>query len=160
MYKGGDLRNIWEKSIVFSKTWREEHVCRNWNSVQLKVKCGVRREMSLLSSHALGICYGPSTCQTHGGYCRGKKANSLFSEILLLLLLLATPHGLQDLSSLTRDWTQGHGSESAWSPNHWIARELPEYYFLERTDDKQIQNQVNINNQGKFCEWKETLVKW
>ena len=37
----------------------------------------------------------------------------LFSVYLFMLLLLLTaPHGLQDLSSLTRDWTLGQSSES------------------------------------------------
>ena len=37
----------------------------------------------------------------------------LFYE--LFILFLAVPHGLRDLSSLTRDWTRAPGSESAES---------------------------------------------
>ena len=37
---------------------------------------------------------------------------------------VATVHILQDLSSLTRDWT-GPTAVKTLSPNHWTARELP-----------------------------------
>jgi len=42
---------------------------------------------------------------------------------------LAMSFGSQDLSSLTRDGTWAHKSESP-SPNHWITREFPKrcYY--------------------------------
>lgn len=42
---------------------------------------------------------------------------SFESDVKLLntLFFLAAPHGLQDISSLTRDGTQGLGSESAKS---------------------------------------------
>ena len=52
--------------------------------------------------------------------------------------VLAAPHGLQDLSSPTRDWTQATAVETL-SPNHWTARELPERLFLFNTQ-KQRKN--------------------
>ena len=39
-----------------------------------------------------------------------------------MFFFLAMPHGLLELSSLTRDETWAHGSK-VQSPNHWIARE-------------------------------------
>ena len=39
------------------------------------------------------------------------------------------PHGLQDLSSLTRDGTPVHGMKGL-SPNHWTTREFPLLYSL------------------------------
>ena len=42
---------------------------------------------------------------------------------LLLLLLLATPHGLQDLSPLTGDQTCAPEVEMQ-NPNHWTTREF------------------------------------
>ena len=50
--------------------------------------------------------------------------------IILLLLLLALPCSLQNLSSLTRDWTCAPAVE-AWSPNHWTASECPHLSLLE-----------------------------
>ena len=40
------------------------------------------------------------------------------------------PRGLRDLSSLTRGWTQAVAVE-ALSPNHWIAREFPKFFFFQ-----------------------------
>ena len=50
------------------------------------------------------------------------------------VLFLAAPHGLRDLSSLTR----GPGIEpmppavEARSPNHWSAREFPLYFYFDQ----------------------------
>ena len=51
----------------------------------------------------------------------------IYLFIYLFIYLLAMPRSLRDLSSPTRDWTQGHGSESG--PNHWTAREFPPNSF-------------------------------
>ena len=40
-------------------------------------------------------------------------------------IFLAVPHGMRDLSSLTRDQTHGPEVE-VQSPNHWAAYEVPE----------------------------------
>ena len=45
-------------------------------------------------------------------------------ECLPVLFFFATPHSLQDLSSLTRDGTLVLAVK-ALSPNHWTTRELP-----------------------------------
>ena len=45
-------------------------------------------------------------------------------KFLSFFFCLAMPHGLQDLSSPTRDATQAIVVK-AWSPNHWTTRELP-----------------------------------
>ena len=42
----------------------------------------------------------------------------------IFFFFLAMPHGICDLSSLTRDRTQGSAVE-AWSLNPWTAREVP-----------------------------------
>ena len=43
---------------------------------------------------------------------------------IIYLYILATPLGLWDPSSPTRDWTRGPAVK-ALSPNHWMAREFP-----------------------------------
>ena len=50
-----------------------------------------------------------------------------FSFILFYyFIFLATPRGLWDLSSPTRDWTQALAVR-ARSPNHWTTREFPSF---------------------------------
>ena len=49
---------------------------------------------------------------------------SPISHLTRSLFFLAALHSLQDLSSLTRDWTQTTAVKVP-SPNHWTARELP-----------------------------------
>ena len=46
------------------------------------------------------------------------------SPLKLVFFFLAMPHGLQHLSSLTRDWTWATAVKAP-SPNHWTAREFP-----------------------------------
>ena len=47
------------------------------------------------------------------GASPGEKSSCFYC--FLFFSFLAVPHGLQDLSSPTRDWSRGHGSESAES---------------------------------------------
>ena len=47
-----------------------------------------------------------------------------------IYLLLAVPHGLQDLCSLTRDRTHAPCSGTVES-NHWTTREVPKVYTFE-----------------------------
>ena len=56
---------------------------------------------------------------------------SLFVFCLFFFLFLASLHGIQDLSSLTRDRTHAPAVE-AQSVNHWTAREVPSLHFLMR----------------------------
>ena len=46
-----------------------------------------------------------------------------------LSIFLATPHCLQDLSSLIRNWTWAPAVK-ALSSNQWTTRELPEFLFI------------------------------
>ena len=52
---------------------------------------------------------------------------------MVLCLFLPAPHGLQHLSSLTRDPTWATAVKAP-SPNHWTARELPSWEFFLRHD--------------------------
>ena len=56
--------------------------------------------------------------------------NPQYTEALISLsfFFLAMPHGLWDLSSPTRDRTRAPSSEAP-SPNHWTAREIPDFYL-------------------------------
>ena len=47
-----------------------------------------------------------------------------FTSHVSFFFSLGHPHVLRDLSSLPRDGTPGHSSESG-NPNHWTAREFP-----------------------------------
>ena len=60
-----------------------------------------------------------------GRRCHHSEATADWSVTVFtcLLLFLTTLHGLWDLSSPTRGWTQALGSESA-DPNHWTVREV------------------------------------
>ena len=49
-------------------------------------------------------------------------------SVFYFILFLAALHGLQDLSSPTRDWTWALAVKVP-SPNHWTAREFPQFYF-------------------------------
>ena len=51
-----------------------------------------------------------------------------FTFLCFSFLFLALLHVLQDLSSLTRDWTQALAVK-ALSPNHWTAREFPQLHI-------------------------------
>ena len=57
--------------------------------------------------------WGPSTC----------------FHFFFLFFNLATPHGLWDLSSPTRDQTRAPAVK-VLSPNHWTTREFPSISFL------------------------------
>ena len=50
-------------------------------------------------------------------------------SILFFFFFLASPYGLWDPSSLTRDQTQALAVR-ARSPNHWTAREFPSFFFF------------------------------
>ena len=64
--------------------------------------------------------------------CPHKGFFSVCTHLWCLFFFLATLHGMQDLSSLTRDWTVSPSVE-VQSPNHWTAREFPGVSFLKRT---------------------------
>ena len=52
----------------------------------------------------------------------------IFLKSALIYLFMAMLCGLQDLSSLTRDWTWALAVKTI-SPNHWTTREFPKLLF-------------------------------
>ena len=59
--------------------------------------------------------------------------------VVLIFFLLAAPHGLQDLSSPTRDQSQAPAVK-ALSPNHWTAREFPVLIFYNGLSKLPVKN--------------------
>ena len=58
---------------------------------------------------------------------------------------LATPHGMWDLGSPTKDWIHAPTVE-AWSPNYWTTREVPQVF-----DDKIGGIKENTNDRWNFA---------
>ena len=67
---------------------------------------------------------------------------------------LALPHGMWDLSSLTRDRTHAPCIGSVWSLNHWTAREVPRLGFSFSSlwmSVRELDVVQNGNNVFTFC---------
>ena len=73
---------------------------------------------------------------------------------------LVIPPSLQDITSLTRDWTWAHGNGSP-SPNHWATREFPRWdtfwtvAYLKRYTH--TLTHTYIYNQG-FDKWWDFII--
>lgn len=46
----------------------------------------------------------------------------------VVVCFLAVPHGIWNLGFPTRDWTCVPPTEEVWCPNHWTAKEFPDYF--------------------------------
>ena len=83
-----------------------------------------------------------------------------FSSNFNIFFFLATLCSLQDLSSLTRDWTPAPAMKAP-SPNHWTSREFPEFHlFWSQIVILQI-NQKELNFpflKHRFLKPIETLI--
>ena len=54
----------------------------------------------------------------------------IFNMLILFIYLFIWPHGMRDLSSLTRDQTCAPAVE-VQSLNHWATREVPSHVILD-----------------------------
>ena len=54
--------------------------------------------------------------------------NSYLSNVRFFVCFVAMPHGLWDLSSLSRNWTWAMAVKTQ-NPNHWSTRQLPNVRF-------------------------------
>ena len=68
------------------------------------------------------------SCGNRCDSCQGQRAEVIKMDFFFFFP--ATPYGLQDLSSPTRDQTQTLAVKAP-SPNHWTAREFPKWIFKE-----------------------------
>ena len=66
------------------------------------------------------------------GPCEGTWAmrRAILFYFIIIIIILAIPHSMQDLSSPTRDLTRTAAVE-AWNLNHWTIREVPRRAILE-----------------------------
>ena len=93
----------------------------------------------------------------HSGHCCCRHNHNHHHWIVWpkLCFFLTMPHGLQNLSFLTRDWTQASSVEVP-CPNHWIAREFPRnfpfiWYTLCSRIDLLYQSHLTFSHQHHPC---------
>ena len=120
-----------KKTYVFASSinWCNFHGRHHCNFYE-NSKCAQKFEKQFHYQEFILCIYFPQNnihCSNIGAEYSFKKNLKL---LLLLLLFLATLHGLQDLRSPTRDrnWPL---PVKAPSPNHWTAREFPKNYLCK-----------------------------
>ena len=121
---GAKLSFLRKLNVQWEKSWANRHNTKTLDR-WMYYKEGNKRKPCCWGKAAYLGCFherGREVFQT--GEVR-QKIISNFS--LFLFFFFPSACSLQDLSSPTREWTQGPGRGSVpWSLNHWTTREFPD----------------------------------